>query len=105
MGRQQWQNGPAVALAEGLIEKRIRIGTKSNCKSDSAYCLATGSVHRADRSGPLDDGNQTCGVMIHKEQLFGGEQASLIFRISMCNVLSAAHLYIAGAEGAQGSKN
>ena len=63
-------NGSAVALAEGLIEKRIRIGTKSNCKSDSAYCLATGSVHRADRSGPSDDGHQTCGVMTHKDQFF-----------------------------------
>jgi hypothetical protein len=37
MGRQQWQNGSAVALAEGLIEKRIRIGTKSNCKSEYEY--------------------------------------------------------------------
>jgi hypothetical protein len=42
----------------------------------------------ADRSGPSDDGNQTCGVMIHKELLFGGEPVvSLIFWVSMCYTL------------------
>ena len=36
---------------------------KPNSEIADAYCLAT----RAHRSGPSDDGNQTCGVMIHKE--------------------------------------
>ena len=34
--------------------------------------------------GQSDDGNQTCGVMIHRELLFGGEQVSLFSWVSMC---------------------
>jgi hypothetical protein len=34
-----------------------------------------------------DDGNQTFGVMIHKESLFGGEPVSLLSWISMCYTL------------------
>ena len=34
-----------------------------------------------------NDGNQTCGVMIHREFLFGGEPASLISWVSMCYTL------------------
>jgi hypothetical protein len=53
-----------MALAEESTEKRIRIGTKSYCGTLKLIAW----LHRADRSGPSDiDGNQTCGVMIHKE--------------------------------------
>jgi hypothetical protein len=70
------------ASASGTIERRIRIETKTTAKSLKAECLA----YRADRSGPSDDGNQTCGVMIHKKLLFGGEQVPL-FNLLDLNVL------------------
>jgi hypothetical protein len=77
--RQQWQNGLAVALEP--TEKIT--GSGQNLTAESLKLIAW--LHRADRSGPSDtDGNQTCGViscvMIHKEQLCGGEQVPLTTR-------------------------
>ena len=47
-----------------------------------------GYTAQIEGSGPSDDGNQTCGIMIHKEILFGGEPASLISWVSMCYTLT-----------------
>ena len=45
-------------------------------------------LYSADRSGPSGDGNQTCGVVIHREFLFGGEHVSLFSWVSMCYTLT-----------------
>jgi hypothetical protein len=64
-----------VSAAETIV-KIIRTETSTNCKEKHKKLNAW--LHRADRSGPPGDGHQTCGVMFHKGQLFGGELSLLI---------------------------
>ena len=67
-------------------QSRRESGSGQNLTAESQKLIAW--LHRADRSGPSDiDGNQTSGVVIHSEWLFGGDYVSLIFRISMCYTL------------------
>jgi hypothetical protein len=68
--RQQWQSGSTAALA--AERSRREPGSGQNLTAESLKLIAW--LHRADRSGPSDiDGNQTSGVVIHNEWLFGGD--------------------------------